>query len=151
MSITLGNKMKKNLCSIAILAVVISGCTTLFHEQVVIHNARDIENHVGEQVVIIGKLIDHKRPMVHEVCVGWRDLNYSKPPDNYQDKDLGQYVNELMSNHAVVHKKVLVKGVLVRVNQDLEDPFSRIPGTNMWYELIDPWTGDLSKYQVIEE
>jgi len=115
-----------------------------------IYSDHNIDRSVGEQVVLFGELIDHKNPMIHGVHVGY-PLNHDENTDrNLTPEERDNNISELISNHAVVYKMVWAEGVLIRVVQESPDPFAPNYGTNIWLKLVNPLTGDLAEFQIIQ-
>lgn len=134
------------------LAIVVCGCTIFSHKKTIVFDCQDVKNHVGDKVILIGELIDHKRPMVLGVLVGQPNLSVPLQTRNPEKDDLAKYLSELTSNHAVVYRRVSAEGVIIRgYKVEQSDPFSPFPMTNAWYELVNPWTGDLANFEIIEE
>ncbi len=116
------------------------------HErQKVFFSSDNLDPHVGEQLTLVGELIDHKNPTVHGVHVGYPKVQDGATTRKIKPEELLKYAGELTSNHAVVYKRVIAHGVLVRIVQDGADPFAPANGTNIYYNLIDTWTGDLAE------
>jgi hypothetical protein len=69
--------------------------------------------------MLVGTQVGAKRPSVHGVLVNG--------PVEWADG-----------------KHVQAEGILFRVVTVGGDPFARIPGTNTWYELRNPMTGQLA-------